>query len=681
MIFDFSNNDLSLLLESAEDGTLHLRHFAPAGVKPADPLPTHLSPVCELQIAGENPWCQRGSTHHGLFGGKDLHYRSHAVKEETDGRTLSFLLSDGRIEATVYYRLYDGIAALRAWTEVKNVSAEPLVLEYVSSFIYAGFDGGASPVEDAVRVLVPHNAWEREVQWSSHSLYDFGMARTSPDATNRLHVTNSGTWSTKEYLPMGVIQNSATATALAFQIEHNGSWQWELGDASGHLYLNLSGPDERDNHFFISLAPGESFASVPAAVTVGKDFDSTLAALTAYRRKIACRTGLDADLPIIFNDYMNCLGANPTEERELPIIDRAAEAGAEVYVMDAGWYAEGGWWDSVGEWQEYKPRFPHGLKAVFDYVREKGMLPGIWLEPEVMGIHCPLAEKWPDECFFMRHGKRVIVRSRYQLDYRHSKVRAYIHGVIDRLITDYGIKYFKLDYNIDAGFGTEVDADSAGHGLYEHNRAVLSFIDEVRAKHPDVILENCSSGGMRMEYASLAHSHLQSTSDQTSYLNTAHIAAAVPTAVLPEQAAVWSYSKACDSTDGVVMNMVNAMPLRVHLSGQIDRLSKEQMALVKEGVAVMKKIRRDTARAIPFYPTGLPTYADRLFSVAYAAPSCTRVAVWRLDTEEDTLALPLACKTARVLYPASFDGTLSVENGTVFVKMPRKNTAVFIELI
>lgn len=679
-MFDCSNSDLSLILETAEDGTLHLRHLAPVGVKPPDPFPVFLSPACEMQITGENAYCQRGSGHHGLYGGKHLLYRSHTVTQEADGRLISFLLSDGKVELTLFYRLYNGIPALRSWSSVKNVGDAPVGLEYLSSFAYAGFDGGVTPVEDAVRVLLPHNAWEREVQWSAHDLYDLGMARTSPDATNRLHIMNSGTWSTKEYLPMGAVVNRATDTALLFQIEHNGSWQWEMGDSGSSLYLCLSGPDERDNHFFRTLAPGESFTGVPAAVAVGRDFDASLAAMTAYRRKIACRTGLDAELPIIFNDYMNCLGANPTEERELPIIDRAAEAGAEVYVMDAGWYAEGGWWDSVGEWQEYKPRFPRGLKFVFDYVREKGMLPGIWLEPEVMGVNCPLAREWPDECFFLRHGKRVIVRSRYQLDCRHPTVRAHIHSVIDRLIADYGVRYFKLDYNIDAGFGTERAADSVGDGLYQHNLAVLSLIDEVRAKHPDVILENCSSGGMRMDYASLSHSHLQSTSDQTSYLNTAHIAAAVPTAVLPEQAAVWSYSKASDSLDGVVMNMVNAMPLRVHLSGQIDRLSPEQMALVKEGIAVMKKIRCDTAHAIPFYPTGLPTYRDRIFSVAYAAPSCTRVAVWRLDTEEDTLTLPVDCRAARVLYPASFDGTLSIENGSVTVKMPRKNTAVLIEL-
>ncbi|MBQ8174453.1 MAG: alpha-galactosidase [Clostridia bacterium] len=678
MILDFSDNSLSLVFEVAEDGTLHLRRFDRRADFSFVPAP--LSPACELQITGENPYCKRGSIQHGLWGGKNLLYRSHTCTDLPDGRLLTFLLSDGRVEVKVYYRLFSAISVLRCWAKVENISKESIGLEYLSSFAYAGFDGGSLPIEEKMRILIPHNAWERELQWTEHTLAQLGMVRANESATNRIHVANSGSWSTKEYLPMAAITNSEVESIYLFQIEHNGSWQWEIGDASGRLYMHLSGPAEQDNHFWRQLAPGESFESVKVAVALGKDLNGALGALTDYRRKIARRDGPDADLPIIFNDYMNCLGANPTEERELPIIDRAAETGAEIYVMDAGWYAEGSWWDTIGEWQECASRFPHGLKFVFDYVREKGMIPGIWLEPEAMGVNCPLAKEWPNECFFMRHGRRVIVRSRYQLDYRHPTVRAYIHSVIDRLIADYGVGYFKLDYNIDSGIGTETGADSFGDGLYQHNLAVLSLLDEVHEKHPNVILENCSSGGMRMDYASLAHSHLQSTSDQTSYLRYAHIAALAPTAVLPEQAAVWSYPKATDSLDGVVMNMVNSMPLRVHLSGQIDRLSDEQLALVREGIAVMKTIRTDTAASLPFYPLGLPTYEKKLLCTAYTCGARTRVALWRLDTEEDTLTLPISCKTARVLYPTGFDGKLSVENNIPSVRLPRKNTAVFIEV-
>lgn len=51
---------------------------------------------------------------------------------------------------------------------------------------------------------------------------------------------------------------------------------------------------------------------------------------------------------------MNCLFGDPTTEKEFPLVDAAEKAGCEYFVIDAGWYADGNWWDSVGEWQESK---------------------------------------------------------------------------------------------------------------------------------------------------------------------------------------------------------------------------------------------------------------------------------------------------------------------------------------
>ena len=119
-------------------------------------------------------------------------------------------------------------------------------------------------------------------------------------------------------------------------------------------------------------------------------------------------------------------------------------------------------------------RFPEGFRPVTDYIRQKGMIPGVWLEIEVMGINCPLVDKRADDSwFFTRHGKRVFDRSRYQLDFRNEKVRSFADGVIDRLINEYGIGYIKMDYNIEPGIGTERDADSFGDGLLGHQRAYL----------------------------------------------------------------------------------------------------------------------------------------------------------------------------------------------------------------
>ncbi|WP_330396586.1 alpha-galactosidase [Blautia pseudococcoides] len=103
-----------------------------------------------------------------------------------------------------------------------------------------------------------------------------------------------------------------------------------------------------------------------------------------------------------------------------------------------------------------------------------------------------------------KRAKRVYDRSRYQLDFRNPQVRAHATEVIDRVVNEYGVGYIKMDYNIEPGIGTEVDADSYGDGLLGHNRAYLEWLDGIFEKYPDLIIENCSSGGLRMDYAMLS---------------------------------------------------------------------------------------------------------------------------------------------------------------------------------
>ena len=174
---------------------------------------------------------------------------------------------------------------------------------------------------------------------------------------------------------------------LFWQIEQNGSWHWELSDVGGHFYLQLSGPSEIESHWYKNLAPNKSIESVKCAVgSVTGSFDKAMGELTKYRRKIRRRNKDNQRLAVIFNDYMNCLWGDPTAEKEFPLVDAAAEAGCEYFCIDAGWYADGFWWDEVGEWKESRKRFPNGVKEVADYIRKKGMIPGLWLEIEVMGI-------------------------------------------------------------------------------------------------------------------------------------------------------------------------------------------------------------------------------------------------------------------------------------------------------
>ena len=409
--------------------------------------------------------------------------------------------------------------------------------------------------------------------------------------------------------------------------------------------------------------------------------------MTQYRRRIRRPNEDNKKLGIIFNDYMNCLFADPTTEKELPLIDAAKEAGCEYYCIDAGWYAKGFWWDNVGEWQPSKDRFPGGIEEVMDLIRSKGMIPGLWLELEVMGINCEKAKSVPKEWFFVRHGKKVYDRSRYQLDFRNPEVRAHADEVIDRLVNQYGVGYIKMDYNIEPGIGTEIDADSFGDGLLEHERAYLAWLDAVFTRYPDLIIENCSSGGLRIDYAMLQRHSIQSTSDQEDYRHYATIAANSPTGVTPEQSAIWSYPLREGDKEEVVFNMINAMLLRIHQSGHLAELSQERKELVKEALDYYKVIRQDIGNGLPFWPIGLSSFADGWVSLGIRTEKKSYIAVWRRNGENPTVILPVShlrgeTVAVRCAYPSYVECEYGWNQnpGTLSVRMDRQYSARLFEI-
>ena len=115
----------------------------------------------------------------------------------------------------------------------------------------------------------------------------------------------------------------------------------------------------------------------------------------------------------------------------------------------------------------------------------------------------------------------------------------------------------------------------------------------------------------------------------------AAIAASAPTAVNPEQGAVWAYPQPEDSLDEVVITMANAMLGRIHLSGRIFELAPQARALVDEAMAVYKTIRADLPQAVPAWPLGLPAWNDPWVALALRTESTTYVTVWRRSGDED----------------------------------------------
>ncbi|MFF1307496.1 alpha-galactosidase [Streptomyces sp. NPDC058307] len=633
--------------------------------------------------------------------GERLTYCDHETVREADGERTTIRLADPEtgLAAEVVLETAPGAGFLRSRVRLVNEGSTPLRLESVSTLTVGGITDAGGGL-DGLTLHWADNDWLAECRWREAPFREHvvPLSRFAHGHEGRgcFERFSQGSWSTGRHLPIGALTDRAGRTWL-WQIESSAGWRFETGEREGAAYVALFGPDDAHHQWHHTLAPGEDFHTVPAVLVRGATggLDAAFGELTDYRRLIRRDHPDHRALPVIYNDYMNTLMGDPTTEKLLPLVEAAARAGAEVFVIDAGWYDDDaqGWWDAVGAWEPARGRFPGGIQEVLDAIRDHAMVPGLWLEPEVVGVRSPLARTLPPEAFFRRGGLRVTEHGRHHLDLRHPAARAHLDAVVDRLVGEWGVGYLKLDYNINIGPGTENDTEngpeSPGAGLLGHHRAHLDWMSGLLDRHPGLVLESCGSGGLRMDYAQLAVAQLQSTSDQQDPLRYPPIAASAATAVAPEQAAVWAYPQPDHTTDRIAFTLTGALLGRVHLSGFLDRMSEEQFDLVRSAIRVYKDIRPQIADARPFWPLGLPAWEDAWIAHGLRGRDATYLAVWRREGADApssrTLPLPhLRGVRLRpeVLQPTTADATADWDaaEGTLTVRLPRTDTAVLIGL-
>jgi len=679
--FMISESGVTLYFDFFEEKKLRLRALLPTGYPLPEAFPNLMGSgelEVSLQCTGEDR-----NDHHGLKltgGNPGMRLEFVAVHEEVTAQgkhtTIHYCDPQLLLAVTSHYLFYPDCPVVRRYVEVRNEGTKPVGIEYLSSAMLHNLGClGSQAIDDKLRIHFARNTWLTEAQWQVQTPYEAGYAESGMSAVS---CGSLGNWSTAAYLPMGMIENLEAGVTWCWQIEHNGSWHWEFGNTlGGDTYVYLGGPDEEHHQAWKSLQPGETYTTVPAALgCVRGGMDEAVAALTQYRRLACLRPHPDnRECPIIFNDYMNCLWADPTLEKELPLIDAAANAGCEYFVVDAGWYAEQGenWWPTVGLWQPSQSRFGDiGIAGLMQCIRDKGMVPGLWLEIESAGVDSPLAQK-DDAWFFTRHGRRVIDHSRLQLDFRHPDVCAHANEVVDRLVREYGVGYIKIDYNMTFHMGTERDADSFGQGLLAHNRAYLGWLDAVRQRYPELVIENCGSGGCRMDYAQLSRQQLQSSSDQTDYRKYPTILVGALAGVLPEQLAVWAYPKSDGDAREASFNMVNGLLCRIHQSGHLANLPEESLLQVQQGLQVYRdEIRAFLPASTPFFPLGMPSFTDVFSPVAVGLRHATRdfLAVWRLGGH-GKVTIPKPNEGAvRLLYPTDLGITVHTTETAITVAFP-----------
>ena len=660
------------------DGVVRISSILPHGsiseIKEQNEIGGSSTPLFGVRLSGEGTQKYKSSKAQiGSYVSSRLKYQSHKEQTRANSKTLDITSYDeiSKISATAHLTVFPGIPVLRSSVTIRNESSENIVVAQLSSLIVGALGEKPTSCWLDYTLSTPTNTWFREAQWRDHTLPSVGLDDIGlselPDGHDAslatFSISNRGSFSTGTHLPMGLLKRNDLGETWLWQVESNGSWSWELGDFKENIYLAMGGPTSKDHGWRHQLAPGDSFTSIPVALChIFGTPDAAFSAMTQYRRAIRRKHKDNEDLGLIFNDYMNCLMGDPTDEKIMALVDPVLKAGAEYFVIDCGWHADlsSRWWDDVGLWEPSPSRFPKGFKYLLDNIRSKGLIPGVWVEPEVVGVRSIVAKQLPLDAFFQENGQRIVEKGRYQLDYRHPEVIKHMDQVVDNLVLNYGVGYFKFDYNIEVLQGTDVNSFSPGDGQLGHNRAYLEWIGKLYDRHPSLIIESCSSGAQRMDYAMLSVHSLQSTSDQQDPVRYAAIAAAVPTAVTPEQSATWAYPQPDWDDEKNAITVVNSLLGRVHLSGRLDLLTPHQLDLIASGMKVYKQIRTHLKTGLPFWPLGLPKWHEDWVALGISGTNGSHyIAVWRRGGSETT-SLPIPILKGRagikveLLYPQSF---------------------------
>ncbi len=305
----------------------------------------------------------------------------------------------------------------------------------------------------------------------------------------------------------------ATTVMLAgtpgFSAEAGEVWMFHVGFSGDHEHALERGDGTlafRGGELLlpgeIRLAPGEEYFGPWVYGSHGAGWDAASARFHAFLRGIS--RSARRDRPVTLNVweavYFDQDSATLTD-----LAETGAALGVERFVLDDGWFR--GRADDragLGDWQPDPVAWPDGLRPLADQVRDLGMEFGLWVEPEMINEDSDLARAHPD--WILRAGKELPAQYRFQqvLDLTQPEAFAYILDSLDGLIRDIGVSYLKWDHNR--------DLVSAGHpatgapAVHEQTLALYRLLDELRARHPELEIESCASGGGRVDLGILERS-------------------------------------------------------------------------------------------------------------------------------------------------------------------------------
>ncbi len=294
----------------------------------------------------------------------------------------------------------------------------------------------------------------------------------------------------------------ATAGGLVGAIGWSGQWSLALRRNDGRN-LELEAGQEL-THF--KLEPGESVRT-PRILLVSWRGSDRLRGHNLLRRLllseyVARRKG-EIDLPpVTQNTWFTFSSGNAvTEENQLEAIRSMAPLGVECYWLDAGWF-EGGWPSGAGSWVPRQDAFPRGLRPLADAAHEKGMRFVVWFEPERVSAGTRIAKEHPGWVLHAGPGDGL-----FNLGSREA--REWLTEYLSKCIREWGIDVYRNDFNIDPlRFWRAADApDRQGIAEIRYVEGLYAMWDALLERNPGLSIDNCASGGRRIDLETIRRSY------------------------------------------------------------------------------------------------------------------------------------------------------------------------------
>jgi alpha-galactosidase len=485
-----------------------------------------------------------------------------------------------------------GDEGIRVEVEFTNAVDKPVQIDYLTSFSL----GPLTPFHeaDAPKRMILHrfrSGWSAEGRLESQSLEELHLERSWVGHAPMVErIGQAGSLPVRGYFPWIGVEDRQAKVTWGAQLAWAGSWQMQATRSDDGLHLSGGLNDWEQGHWSKTLAKGESFTTPSAYLTtcVG-GIEECCYRLTQMQEYVLKQVPkVENVLPIICNEFCHTWG-KPSEDVMIQLANRLQDTPVKYLVIDAGWHISGkdNVTDSMGDWIPDKNLFPDGLKVTAQRIREKGLIPGIWFEMESCGPDAlAFNEK---EHFLKRDGIPIYASNRRFWDFRDPWVIDYLSKRVIGLLKECGFGYLKVDYNETIGFGCD-GAESAGEGLRQHMVGVQDFFRAIREELPDLVIENCASGGTRLEPSMMALCSMGSSTDAHETVEGPIIAANMQRLIIPAQSQIWSVLRPTDSDQRLVFSLATSFLGRMCLSGDLAELKPRQWKLALKAMALYRQI-------------------------------------------------------------------------------------------